>query len=192
MLVKIIIVLILTIAVGVLGFSDIGEGVFNFVDKSAAAEFAEDARDLTQIIEIYNTDVQGARTAFTEAFNDDLLTESPTTIEDLSLANLSAALVSSDNGGFMKKPVSADYTLVVDAATPGATSAYLRFQTESTDVCNELNEIAGIASPAPVDLATDELAAMVAANVNGLEAICLTDSTDSLLNVAYYRLGSAQ
>ena len=63
MLVKIIIVLILTIAVGVLGFSDIGEGVFNFVDKSAAAEFAEDARDLTQIIEIYNTDQQGAQTA---------------------------------------------------------------------------------------------------------------------------------
>lgn len=185
MLVKIIIVLILTIAVGVLGFSDIGEGVFNFVDKSAAAEFAEDARDLTQIVEIYNTDQQGAQTAFTGT----AVAES-STVDAITLGQLSTFLISEDNGAFLKKPVSSDYSLIADVTAP-ENDAYLRVVVTSVDVCDEINEIAGITSPAPVDLELDELGAMRTAGVDVNEMICVSDDTDTLLNVAYYRLGSA-
>lgn len=191
MLVKIIIVLILTIAVGVLGFSDIGEGVFNFVDKSAAAEFAEDARDLTQIVEIYNTDRQGQETAFGAA--------TATTVDALTLGELSAFLVSDANGGFMKKPVSASYELLADVGG----SAYLRFgeianNEISADVCAEINEISTgneNAATASIAFGADDaslLAALRAApvQVDSQEMVCVEDSGNVGTFNAFYRLGS--
>jgi len=188
MLVKIIIVLILTIAVGVLGFSDIGEGVFNFVDKSAAAEFAEDARDLTQVIEIYNTDQQGAQTAFVGAG----ITSAPADLTEAATdrETLGDFLSSAAGGDFLKKPISTDYQVVVTA-----TSAYLRLEVTSPDVCSEINEIAGLASdPAATDLEADlttELAAFAGITIDDLEMACISDDDKVAVNVAYYRLGAA-
>ena len=189
MLVKIIIVLILTIAVGVLGFSDIGEGVFSFVDKSAAGAFAEDARDLTQIVEIYNTDQGGTTTAFVEAGLT--ATTADFAAADTDRATLGAFMVQDVNGGFMKKPISDDYGVVVDVAT---NEAYLRLDEVSVDVCNEINEIAGVITGVATDLEADlatELAAMKAAGVDSEEMVCVLDDSDVTANVAYYRLGSA-
>jgi len=197
MLVKIIIVLILTIAVGVLGFSDIGEGVFNFVDKSAAAEFAEDGRDLTQIVEIYNTDQAGTQTAFAGA------TVLPAVISDLTLNTLNDFLTQDTNGDFLKKPVSvADYELLIDAD-----SAYLRFGSVagtaiSEDVCNEITEIAtGVntvvgASPVSVAFGADNTSLLAilrsaAVDVDDNEMVCVEDSGNAGTYNAFYRLGSS-
>jgi hypothetical protein len=190
MLVKIIIVLILTIAVGVLGFSDIGEGVFNFVDKSAAAEFAEDARDLTQIVEIYNTDQQGTETAFVGAAITDSTVDATDGAADRQ--TLSDYLVTDGAGDFLKKGLSTDYEVIVDVAT---NDAYMRLAVPSVDVCSEINEIAGIPNPAATDLEASfavERAAFTAANVDDVEMVCISDDSDVTVNVAYYRLGSAQ
>ena len=192
MLVKIIIVLILTIAVGVLGFSDIGEGVFNFVDKSAAAEYAEDARDLTQIVEIYSTDQQGGQTAFGGTAD-----VAVTTVDLITLPQVSTFLQDDVNGDFLKKALPTQYTLLADAD-----SAYLRFgevvgDELGADVCAEINEIAtGDDAVAPTAIAygidnASLLAALRVADIDDLEMLCVEDSGNVGTFNAFYRLGSA-
>ena len=193
MLVKIIIVLILTIAVGVLGFSDIGEGVFNFVDKSAAAEFSEDARDLTQIVEIYNTDQEGAQTAFAGT-----AVAETSTVDAITVNQLSTFLIDPANGAFLKKNLPAQYELLADVGG----SAYLRFGTVagdliSEDVCQEINEIStgqeGVV--VDVDFGADNatmLTNLRAANLDTEEMICANDiGTGAGGFQAFYRLGAA-
>jgi len=188
MIIKSIIGLILAIAVGALGVSSLGEGIFGFLDKSKAGKMVEDARELARIHAIYKTDNRDGLTAF-GALNA-LATPVPLVAADTGYYNAVEAELNTKD--LVKRGFAAsqgEFTYIQSAAA-GSEGIYLVNASAeiSDEVCNKINDIVGLGDDAAVpytgtgDVAADTL---VLAN-NATEFFCAEDDTTAINAFVYY------
>jgi hypothetical protein len=175
MIIKSIIGLILAIAVGALGVSSLGDGIFGFLDKSKGGKLVEDARELSRIHAIYKTDDQDNRNAFDVAVSFDYEVVE-TTLGELVKGDIKAA-----TGLFSY------FEATGDVLTNG--NYLVNASNEISDeVCDKINEMAGMTGVNQVpytpgaDLPTD-LQAMASRNT---EFFCAQDATNDVNVFAYY------
>lgn len=187
MILKSIIGLILAIAVGALGVSSLGEGIFGFLDKSKAGKMVEDARELARIHAIYKTDNRDGLTAF-GALNALAV---PVPLVPVDGTYYSAIEVELNTKDLVKRGFAAsqgEFTYV-ESAAPGSEGIYLFNASAeiSDEVCNKINEIVGVGEVTytpTVDVATD---APLIVN-NNTEFFCAEDTTAAGVNAFVYYL----
>ena len=176
MLVKVIVTLVILIAIGALGFTLLGEGVFSSVDRAAAANFAEDARDLDQMIEIYE-----ALTAGESVFeNSDLVANGGDASGAADRAEVSNFLRSAEGQEVLDGDISEEYDiLAVGTEHFLITNAVGGI---SDDVCAEAHEIFNSAA---VAFSTDLDGTLSSVTVEGACA----DTDGAGLNQLVFPLG---
>ena len=189
MIIKSIIGLILAIAVGALGVSSLGEGIFGFLDKSKAGKMVEDARELSRIHAIYKTDNRDGLTAF--AALNALATPVPLVGADVTYYGLVEDELNTKD--LVKRGFSAsqgEFTYV--EMTTGDEGIYLVNASAqiSKEVCDKINDIVGLPDDAAVPYAATGNAAtdvLLFAN-NQTEFFCAEDSTATGVNAFVYYL----
>lgn len=157
MLVKVIVTLVILIAIGALGFTLLGEGVFNSVDRAAAAGFAEDSRDLDQMIEIYEA-LEGGASAFDGADNASAVPDTTATLVELN------DFLTSDAG---QNVLDARFSEVeYDLVQEGAEYYIVSLGLISDETCQAANDIFTGQRAAATTFATD-IATTLGAGVEG-------------------------
>ena len=188
MIIKSIIGLILAIAVGALGVSSLGEGIFGFLDKSKAGKMVEDARELSRIHAIYKTDNRDGLTAF--AALNALATPVPLVAADVTYYDLVEDELNTKD--LVKRGFAAsqgEFTYI-QSAVVGSEGFYLINASAqiSDEVCDKINDIVGLGDNAAVPYtATASVSAdMLALANNNTEFFCAEDDTTAINAFVYY------
>jgi hypothetical protein len=187
MILKSIIGLILAIAVGALGVSSLGDGIFGFLDKSKAGKMVEDARELARIHAIYKADNRDGLNAF-----DKLTADAPS----VTVANANATyygLVEDElnTKDLVKRGFAAsqgEFTYL--ELTVGDEGFYLINASAeiSDEVCDKINEMVGFDAAATfpyTGTASVETDMLALAN-NTTEFFCAEDDTTAVNAFVYY------
>jgi len=184
MIVKSIIGLILAIAVGALGISALGDGIFDFLGKSKGGKMVEDARELARVHAIYKIDQHDTLNAFqVEDAEQTVLAGAPTVatydqvaaeLGDLLKGQLQASL------GEFSYDVNGEEHFLVNLGT--ATDFI------SDEICAEINEMAGEAEGTVKNYSSVGGDLMAVAGADAREFACLTDSDSAENNVFVYGL----